>query len=136
MKIFLDSSVLLSACGSSRSLCRLVVEIAPERGWSLVSAVYCRAETSRNIQKVGAQAASVWPELQQKIDWVANALVSNRPLLLAASKDKPVLVSALAASRDVLLTLDRGDFGIVLGTTVYGMMVSTPREFLVAEGLG
>jgi hypothetical protein len=36
----------------------------------------------------------------------------------------------------VLLTLDKGDFGIVLGTTVYGMRVSTPRDFLISEGFG
>jgi predicted nucleic acid-binding protein len=136
VKIFLDSSVLLSACGSKKSLSRLVVEVSPERGWSLVSAAYCRAETSRNLPKIGLEAAAFWPDLQHKIDWVANALTSTRPLLLTASKDKPVLISALAASCDVLLTLDKGDFALLLGKTVYGMRVCTPREFLIGQGLG
>ena len=39
------------------------------------------------------------------------------PLLLAASKDKPVLISALTAKSEVLLTLDKADFGPLLGTT-------------------
>ena len=127
---------MLSACGSRKSLSRLITEIAPERAWRLISASYCRAETSRNIGKLGADANLKWAELQTKIEWVSNALTSKKPLLLTASKDKPVLISALAAKSDVLLTLDKGDFGLLLGTTVYGMRVSTPRDFLLAADLG
>lgn len=115
---------------------RLITEIAPERGWRLISASYCRAETSRNIGKLGANANLKWPELQTKIEWVSNALTSKKPLLLTASKGKPVLISALAAKSDALLTLDKGDFGLLPGTTVYGMRVSTPRDFLLAADLG
>jgi hypothetical protein len=127
---------MLSACGSGKSLSRLITEIAPERGWRLISASYCRAETSRNIGKLGADANLKWAELQTQIEWVSNALTSKKPLLLTASKDKPVLISALAAKSDVLLTLDKGDFELLLGTTVYGMRVSTPRDFLLAADLG
>lgn len=127
---------MLSACGSGKSLSRLITEIAPERGWHLVSASYCRAETAKNLGKPGPDAIPRWPELQTRIEWVPNALTSKKPLLLSASKDKPVLISALAAKSDVLLTLDKGDFGLLLGTTVYGMQVSTPRDFLIQAGLG
>ena len=136
MRIFLDSSVLLSACGSGKSLSRLITEIADERGWRLISASYCHAESSKNIRKIGEEAVLRWPEMQSKVEWVPNALTSRKPLLLTASKDKPVLISALAAKCAVLLTLDKGDFGILLGTMVYGMLVSTPRDFLIGEGLG
>ena len=136
MKVFLDSSVLLSACGSERSLSRLITEIAGERKWSLVSAVYCRAETAKNLEKFGAAAIGHWKSLQQKVDWVPNALTTRRPLLLTASKDRPVLISALAERCELLLTLDKGDFGTLLGTEVYGMKVLTPRDFLVSQGLG
>lgn len=136
MRVVLDSSVMLSACGSGKSRSRLITEIAPERGWRLVSGSYCRAETGKNLGKLGPEAILRWPELQTQIEWVPNALTSKKPLLLSASKDKPVLISALAAKSDVLLTLDKGDFGLLLGTTVYGMQVSTPREFLIQAGLG
>lgn len=127
---------MLSACGSGKSLSRLITEIAPERGWRLISASYCHAETRRNIGKLGVDANLKWPDLQTQIEWVPNALTSKKPLLLTASKDKPVLISALAAKSDALLTLDKGDFGLLLGTTVYGMRVSTPRDFLLAADLG
>jgi predicted nucleic acid-binding protein len=136
VRIFLDSSVLLSACGSGTSLSHLITEIAPARGWQLISASYCRAETARNIRKLGDDAVWRWPVIQSIVEWVPNALTSRKPLLLTASKDKPVLISALASKCEVLLTLDKGDFGILLGTTVYGLLVSTPRDFLIGEGLG
>lgn len=136
MKIFLDSSVILSACGSTRSLSRLITEMAVAREWNLVSAAYCRAETQKNIAKLGPEAIVRWPVLEAMIEWVPNALTSRRPMLLTASKDKPVLISALAAKCEVLLTLDKNDFGILLGTKVYGMEVNTPRDFLISQGLG
>lgn len=136
MKVFLDSSVLLSACGSERSLSRLVTEIAGERKWVLASAAYCRAETVKNLRKLGPAADSYWKSLQRKVVWSPNALTTRRPLLLTASKDKPVLISALAERCDLLLTLDKVDFGILLGTEVYGMKILTPRDFLVSQGLG
>ena len=136
MRVFLDSSVLLSACGSAKSLSRLVTELAAEHGWHLVSAAYCRAETTKNLGKLGTYAMQRWPDIETTVEWVPNALTSKRPLLLTESKDKPVLISALAARCEVLLTLDKGDFGILLGTAVYGMKVSTPRDFLLHHGLG
>lgn len=136
MRVFLDSSVILSACGSERSLSRLITILAAERGWDLVSAAYCRAETIKNLAKFPPQASAHWHDLQGRIEWVPNALTTKRPLLLTASKDKPVLISALAAKCQTLLTLDTGDFGILLGTGVYGMCVATPRDFLVRASLG
>ena len=136
MRVFLDSSLLLSACGSEKSLSRLITELSAEQGWQMVSAVYCRAETAKNIRKLGSAASERWPEFQTKVVWVPNALTTKKPLLLSASKDKPVLISALAARCDVLLTLDKTDFGLLLETSVYGMRVTTPRDFLIHAGMG
>jgi predicted nucleic acid-binding protein len=136
VRLFLDSSVLLSAAGSEKSLSRLIVTLADSWHWELVTAAYCRDETIRNIGKFPRNAASSWEALQKVLCIVPNALTSQRPLLLVASKDKPVLISALAAKAEVLLTLDSGDFGVLLDTKVYGMLVATPRSFLLSQGLG
>lgn len=127
---------MLSAAGSEKSLSCLVVTIAEKRSWELVSSAYCRVETNRNVAKFGPTAVARWELMRDGIVFVPDALTSQRPLLLTASKDKPVLISALAAQCEVLLTLDRGDFGILLETEVYGMFVTSPRGFLVREGLG
>ena len=136
MRLFLDSSVILSACGSEKSLSRLITLLAPERGWTLVSSAYCRAETSRNVAKFGAPAMAHWDALRAELIWVPDALTTKRPLLLTAAKDKPVLISAMADRSQVLLTLDTGDFELLLGTEVYGTLVTTPRDFLLHKGLG
>jgi hypothetical protein len=136
MRLFLDSSVIISACGSERSLSSLIFEIAAQQGWFLVSAAYCRAETVKNLTKFPSSATKRWEDYQRRIEWLPNALTTPRPLLLTASKDKPVLISALAAECGTFLTLDRGDFSLLLGTEVYRMLVTTPRDFLIRAGLG
>lgn len=90
----------------------------------------------RNLSKLGEDAVENWAEIRKAVVFGADALTSERPLLLTAGKDKPVLISALAAECDVLLTLDRGDFGLLLNTEVYGMRVETPRDFLLRQGIG
>lgn len=127
---------MLSAVGSQKSLSSLIATIAGRKGWSLTSSAYCRVETNRNVVKFGSEAETRWKLLRDRITFVPDALTSRWPLLLTASKDKPILITALAAHCDVLLTPDRGDFGILLETEVYGMFVTTPRGFLVREGLG
>lgn len=136
MRVFLDSSVIISACGSVKSLSRLIWQIHNAHDWQLISSSYCRAEVARNVVKFGDAAVESWSRFSADIDWVPNALTSERPLLLAAAKDKPVLISALAARCDALLTLDTGDFELLLGTEVYGMLRTTPRDFLIREDLG
>ena len=98
-----------------KSLSRLITLIAQERGWHLVSSAYCRAEVARNVGKFGDEATAYWTTLRAKLEWVPDALTSKRPLLL---------------------TLDLGDFGPLLGTEVYGTLVTTPRDFLQRQGLG
>ena len=85
VRVFLDSSVILSACGSERSLSRLITVLAAERSWNLVSAAYCRAETVKNLSKFAPQATAHWQDLQARIEWVPNALTTKRPLLPVAS---------------------------------------------------
>ena len=135
MILFLDSSVILSAASSETSLSRLIVTMSSMRNWELVTAAYCRDEVSRNISKFGDLAPVQWEILKRRLSFMPNALTSDRPLLFTASKDKPVLLSALAAESHVLLTLDRKDFGGVLDTEVYGMLVTTSKGFLIREGL-
>jgi len=56
----------------------------------------------------------------------------DRPTVFGPAKDRPVLFTA-AAWAEVLLTLDRGDFGAVMGTSFYGLDVLTPGDFLERE---
>ncbi len=56
----------------------------------------------------------------------------DRPVAFAASKDRPILFTALAWSH-ILLTLDREDFANFLGGEFYGLRVRLPFDFLEEE---
>jgi hypothetical protein len=56
----------------------------------------------------------------------------DRPVVFGPSKDRPVLFGALAWA-DVLLTLDRGDFGGLMDKPFYGLQILTPGMFLNQE---
>lgn len=52
--------------------------------------------------------------------------------VVLAACGRPVLFTA-AAWAEVLLTHDRGDFGVVMGTGFYGLDVLMPGDFLERE---
>lgn len=132
MKLFLESSVLLAASGSRAGASYHVFEIAPTRGWRLVSSPYCVAEVDKNVVKLGEDAVTIWQgHLRPLLAMFRDCVVSDRVLSFDAVKDKPVLITALAAECDVLLTLDRADFGTLFERGVYGMGVMTPGMFLM-----
>ena len=132
MRIFLDASVLLAAAGSASGASRGVFDYATAQRWQLVSSPWALGEVSRNLPDLPADAAHDWARIRRKVTIVADVLVLDRPVVFRASKDRPILFSALAAA-DVLLTLDKTDFATVLGGSFYGLRVRLPYYFLEEE---
>ena len=94
----------------------------------------CLNETRRNLLKLESEAAEVWSNLvRPTLEIVPDALSLDKALVFPKTKDRPVVISAMAAQAQVLLTLDRVDFYRVLGSQVYGMAVQTPAEFLLGQ---
>jgi hypothetical protein len=60
-------------------------------------------------------------------------LALDRPLVFPKAKDRPVVISALAAHCEWLLTLDETDFHGNLGHEIYGMRIATPGQFLIEQ---
>ena len=131
MRLFLDTSVLLSASGSAKGASRFIVAEAVAQGWDLVSSDYCAEETQRNLPKIGRTAATVWKaEIAPRVRLIRASLALDKPLLFPKAKDRPVVITALAARADWLLTLDETDFHGKLGLEVYGLRLATPGEYL------
>jgi len=131
VRLFLDSSVLLAASGSSKGASRLLFDNAVSHGWLLLTADYCLREVEFNLPKLGKKAALSWGEIIQPALIPATArLTLDRPLIYRATKDRPVVISALSQKADYLVTLDRDDFHDLLGRSVYGLPIRTPGEFL------
>lgn len=130
--LFLDTSTLLAASWSASGLSRLLVDYAPKESWELVTAEYCLAEVERNVGKhAKGRARIVRPRLRA----VGSVYVLDRPLVFDASKDRPVILSAIGCGAEYLVTSDKADFAHVLGTLVYGVKVRTPKTFLQEMGV-
>ena len=131
MRLFFDSSVLLAAAGSTSGASRLLITSAKREGWTLLSSVYCVREVEHNLPKLGSKATTDWNRLiKPKLTVVGTHLILDRPLIYRAVKDRPVVITALSLKADTLLTLDRDDFHDLLGSSVYGLPIRTPGEFL------
>ena len=139
MKLFLDTSVLLTAAGSAKGASRFLVARAAAQGWQLVSSDYCAEETRRNLSKLGRSAATVWGStIIPRVQFMGTRVSLDKPLVFLKAKDRPVVITALAVRAAWLLTLDETDFHGKLGREVYGMRIATPGEFLMelrAQGI-
>ena len=132
MRLFLDTSVLLAACGSARGASREIFRLAPSHVWAFIATPYVIEEVLTNIGVLGPAAAAEWPRLRKELLIYDDILTLDRPAVFSPAKDKPILFSALAWA-DVLLTLDRGDFNDQLGQSFYGLAVLKPGDFLERE---
>jgi predicted nucleic acid-binding protein len=131
---FLDTSVLLAATGSAKGASRFLVTEAAGLGWHLLSSDYCVEETQRNLPKIGRIAATTWSqEILPRVRLVQTSVSLDKPLIFSKAKDRPVVITALAARAEWLLTLDEADFARKLGREVYGLRLATPGEFLLEQ---
>jgi predicted nucleic acid-binding protein len=134
VRLFLDTSVLLAAAGSSRGASRLLITQADAHGWELVSSDYCAEEARRNLPKLGRSAAAAWrAQIAPSLRLVRASLALDKPLVFPKAKDRPVVITALAIRAEWLLTLDEADFQGKLGREVYGLRIATPGEFLLEQ---
>jgi len=132
VRIFLDTSVLLAACRSKSGASRAILDLAPKQGWKIIVSPWVRDEVEKNLSKFPFESAATWVALRSRISIVDDVVSIDKALVFPASKDRPVLITALAWA-DVLLTLDREDFIKVLGSSCYGLPILLPSEFLIRE---
>ena len=132
MNVFLDTSVILAACGSSRGSSRAIFNLARVADWTLLTSPYVLGEVTKNLSKLPSAAIGEWASLKEQIVIVNDIVSLSFPVVFTARKDRPILFSALAWSQ-VLLTLDRQDFVTLIGREFYGLRVRLPYEFLREE---
>jgi len=132
VRLFLDTSVVLAACGSTAGASHEIFRVAPIQNWLLIATPYVVGEVLNNLGDFTVEATTRWAELRNDLVLMEDVLTIDRPALFPAGKDRPILFSALAWA-DVLLTRDTGDFGELLGSAFYGLAVLTPGAFLMRE---
>ena len=132
MRVFLDSSVLLAACGSGHGASREVFRRASKSGWELLATPYVLEEVLANLSNLPTRATATWAQLRPQLTLMEDVLTLDRVAVFEPAKDRPILFSALSWAQ-VLLTLDRADFGSLLGGTFYGLSIETPGGFLRSQ---
>jgi predicted nucleic acid-binding protein len=132
MKIFLDSSALLAACGSKLGASREIIRRADVNSWILIATPYVTEEVEYNISDLPPTASSDWGFIQKALTIMPDVLTLDRPVVFEPSKDRPILFGALAWA-DVLVTLDQHDFGGLMRRPVYGLRILRPGDFLSEE---
>lgn len=132
MKLFLDSSVVLAACGRATGASRLLFEQCDAHGWTLQTSSYVLREVNGNLRNLPSSAGGAWAVLRDKLQLVPDVVSFHWVAVFAPAKDRPILFTAAAWS-EVLLTLDRRDFSGLLGTQFYGLSILRPGDFLEQE---
>ncbi len=128
--IFLDANILFSVAYGSHSLDRLW-ELDKKGLCVLFASGYVIEEAKRNLAK---------PDELNKLE----ASLSNVQIVLEADpsmecpvdlpeKDRPVLMAAISANADYLLTGDIEHFGKYFGQTIMGVRLCLPRDYLLSK---
>jgi predicted nucleic acid-binding protein len=133
VKLFLDASVLLTACGRPAGGSHAVCDLAARQGWRLLTSNYVVQETEKNVRlRLPSETQGEWKRLKPLLEMMTDVVTFDWPVVFPAAKNRPVLFTA-AATADVLRTLDRADFGPVMAAGFYGLPVMRPGDFLRRE---
>jgi hypothetical protein len=132
VRLFLDTSVLLAACGSLTGASREIFRRAPVNRWVLITTPYAIEEVLRNLPDFPLSSSANWARLRPGLLVMDDVLTLGLPVVFPTGKDRPILFGAFAWA-DILLTLDRGDFGGLMEKPFYGLLVLKPGLFLERE---
>lgn len=132
-RIFLDSSVLIAACGSNRGASYAVIVMAEIGLFKIVISEQILVECDRNITK----------KLIKSLPIFRNILTATNPEIVAdplpqevekwqsiiEPKYAPILAAAIAAKVDRVLSLNTKDFNSIVANKS-GLIIQTPSQFI------
>lgn len=125
--LFLDANILFSAAYREQSG---LLKLWKIKSATLVSSAYAIEEARRNLDT---------PPQKERLDKLIVGLYEIYPFhvdirlpenITIREKDKPILMSAIVAKADFLITGDVRDFGKFYGKKINGVTVLPPSEYL------
>lgn len=129
-RIFLDANILFSLAYGSSGL-SILWELAKKGHCVLLASNYVIEEAKRNLeseaQRKNLDAYLSNVEVVKEIDQTLPC-----PIELP-DKDKPVLMAAISAKADYLITGDVTHFGRYFGRTVMGVKIGMARDYILSK---
>ncbi len=128
MRIFLDANILFSASKQPGAIAQLLQECLNRRH-TLVLDGYVLAEAEKNLAAKFPEGRRRLVELQAGCEFVERPRTQvHDPDIssLLPEKDVPVLLSAMAAGCDVLVTGDKKHFGSLYDQEIHGVLILSP----------
>ncbi len=126
--VFLDANVLFSVAYGSVGLGQLW-ELSGKGACTLIASGYVIEEAKRNL--VDSDQLKRLDEYLAGIKQVHEADPDLSCPIDLPEKDVPVLMAAICAGADYLLTGDLKHFGLHFGKTVMGVRILMPRDYLL-----
>jgi predicted nucleic acid-binding protein len=90
VNIFLDTSVILAACGSRAGASRAIFNAAVDHGWSLLTSDYVLSEVAVNLPALPSDADVQWVHLRRNLAKVPDVLTFEWATVFAPCKDRPL----------------------------------------------
>jgi predicted nucleic acid-binding protein len=132
IRLFLDSNLLFTAAHNPEGKASLVIELAVEGHWEVVSSAYCLAEARLNLERKHPAALDRLSEILRAVRLVPD-VAGERCTLPLPEKDRPVFAAAQQCKATHFLTGDRRHFGPYMNKPkdTMGIVVQTVGDFLV-----
>jgi predicted nucleic acid-binding protein len=130
MRLFVDSSILFSACYSKTGGARELIRLAIKGQVELFASDYVFAETELNLSESTPHALTAFHYIKAREFWrvvtVSRDDVSAAIGAVADKFDAPIVAAAKAANVDFLLSFDRKHLHTHKVEAFIGMPVTTP----------
>lgn len=136
VRLFLDSNVVLSGLLSDRGAPRIILDLLSLGLPFLMGSTgqYNLMEIERNLKKRMPGIIPVYKRYLPRLNLIVVPMPKQEALReffeKIADKDIPVLVSAIKAKADFLITGDRRHFEKLKGVEKYQLKIVTPSEFI------
>jgi len=127
-RVFLDANILFSTAYGSPGLSMLWKRVE-ERLCVLFASRYVIEEAKRNLSN--EKQINKLKEILSNIQITPKADPSLPCPLDLPVKDRPVLLAAISARADYLITGDLKHFGKYFGQTIDGVKICTARDYLL-----
>ena len=122
-RLFLDANVLFSAAYGTPDF-ELLWKRAAKGDCLLLASPYVVEEARRNLKDTRKLEA-----LLERVERVPDPFPTPECPVPLPSKDRPVLMAAIAAGATHLLTGDRKDFGPYFRKRIAGTLILPPAEY-------